>query len=69
MIISRTQQSLVQTTPPPSKPLHRVSIPLKPCMNSPDLSTKQRLEKQRYAMLENQRQHYLEQLENHNHLF
>ena len=62
-LIDRTQRPLVQGTPPPSQPLHRQIKELKPCMDSPDASTKQSLEEQRMAMITSQRTAYLEQLE------
>ena len=58
-----THKPLVQHTPPPSKPLHRESVALKPCIESPDLATKEQLEQQRLKMVEQQRTFYLEQIE------
>lgn len=68
-VICRTEEPLVQNTPPPSKPQHRQAVPLKPCVESPDLLTKQHLEEQKSAMLERRKLNYMEQLQKHNRLF
>ena len=54
---------LVQGTPPLSRPLHRENIAVKPCMDSPDLHTKEQLAEQRSAMIEIQRQKDLKERE------
>lgn len=63
VVTRRKQKPLVQHTPPLSKPLHRSTMALKPCMDSPDLATKQALEMQRLNMIEQQRSAYRERIE------
>ena len=63
LVIGRSHNPLVQGTPPPSRPLHRESVALKPCMESPDIHTKEKLAEQRLAMIEMERRRHLREQE------
>ena len=63
LITNSSQHPLVQGTPPPSRPLHRETIAIKPCMDSPDLHTKEQLAEQKSAMIEMQRQRDMKERE------